>query len=448
MLSELKKIFNRTKVNLSNQAVVRLTSNKFLTALMVIRLQEKSRKYLAGGLLGYFYCSSRDLQINLKNSIILGRNAAHVNGSHHIERAFSNLETQVPLYVRNRLSNIREFYSKQTTFVSLLPAGWPRVDDEIGFPHAWHIAKSAEKAKVKYIDIATKYISGNPEISQQFDIDLEWSEIRATLENVAIDVLLISGNKRSYSEKVLAGLLELRVEHPNMKVCLLMLDDWNLDYCDLVEKWDPYVDYVIAYEFDSVVSKRANLKNAKVIVWPFPRNPALSKIKTSIEPLEYNFFASLYLNRLPWIYLIIRFIRRTVNKREFKALTSISAGKYRLTIRDYLEKFVGTNKAFFHFLERTPDAFTLTASVWDSFANGSLTIVQTDAINDPLDKFFVPGVHYLRFSCAHELKEIIQFLDDDESHARRIALAGQAYFTENYSPTVLFEDLSRAVNCP
>ena len=85
--------------------------------------------------------------------------------------------------------------------------------------------------------------------------------------------------------------------------------------------------------------------------------------------------------------------------------------------------------------------------MWDSFANGSLTIVQTDAINDPLDKFFIPGVHYLRFGCAHELKEVIQFLDDDESHAKRIALAGQAYFEENYGPTTLFEDLSRAVSC-
>ena len=85
--------------------------------------------------------------------------------------------------------------------------------------------------------------------------------------------------------------------------------------------------------------------------------------------------------------------------------------------------------------------FTLTASVWDSLANGSLVVVQTEKGNDPLEKFFIPGVHYLQFSCAHELKEIVKALSGDRKLASRIATTGHNYFLKHYNAVQLFSNL-------
>ena len=225
-----------------------------------------------------------------------------------------------------------------------------------------------------------------------------------------------------------------------------MLDDWNIEYSKLVERWDPYIDFALLYEYDSFVSKNVSLKHAQVMVWPFPRQSVYPNALVRNSPRDYNFFGSIYLNRLPWIFLINRFLIQLQDSRKFHALSSISAGNYKLTIRDYLQQFIGDHKAFFHFLERTPGTYTLTASVWDSLANGSLTIVQTDHTSDPLDKFFMPGVHYLRFSCSHELKEIIDMLNEHGDRGRQIAAAGYAHYLDNYSALKMFTRLVKELN--
>lgn len=441
MLRSLKKAFNKLKSFFSNLALERLVKKRFIIAFAMIKLQENSRKYLTGGLQGYFYCRTLNSRINLKNSIILGYRFQNKKCFHEVPRLERELNIGQSVYSRSFEILPQQSLANSHTLLSLLPAEWPRLKSEIGFPHAWHIVESARAAGVKLLDFPTHYISGNPENSQQHLIDLEWEEILGGLNGIQVDILVLSGNKRSYSDKITHGLDNLRVKNPDMKVCLLMLDDWNEEYCRLVEKWDAFIDFVLVYEFESYISKFAKMKNAQIVVWPFPRH-SIEIISDQIDrSSEYNFFGSLYLNRLPWLYLINRFISQTSDKVKFNALSSISAGNYRLTIEDYLKQFAGHNKIFFHFLERTPGAFTLTASVWDSLANGSLAIVQTESGKDPLEKFFIPGVHYLQFSCAHELKEIIQTLSEDKSLASRIAKSGHEYFLKHYNSVQLFSNL-------
>lgn len=436
MINSLLKQF---KLMLIFITVRSLTNGKKVLPLAMIQWKEKSKSYLSGGLLGYYFCHNQNCKMNLISMlrILYVRRLSYSCAS--LDAKPSDISK--PEFAKLLESTSGDYDFKEVKLLSLLPANWPRELEGKGFPHAWHLAESAKTSRVEFFDYPTNFISGNPNVNNIDDITKEWREINEFIDKIQPNLIILSGHKRSFSNKNINGLMRLRRNHPGVKVCLLLLDDWSLEYQAMIESWDNFVDYILVYEFESVLFNNVILKNAKFLIWPFPRKSVKPNSVTPVSKLSFNFYGSIYLNRLPWLLLLKSYLKKSKIDLDLIIDTGSLNAIHKLDIEQYLNKYVGSNKVFLHFLERTPNVYTFTSSVWDSFSHQSLVVVQTNFNNDPVQNFFKPGVHYLRFRCSHELIVLVDWINRNRLQAQEIAIAGNAYFKKNYNSNKLFSYL-------
>jgi hypothetical protein len=437
------KNFIRAKFRskLEHLTIKSVANGNSVLPLAMIKWKEKSKTYLSGGLLGYYLCHHQNYKINLTSML-------RIFYFRPVSCVCPSFYGKLPNLPKPEFAKILDSVSSDYDFgkvkmLSLLPASWPRKIEGKGFPHAWHLAESAKTSKINFFDYPTNFISGNPSVRSLSDIATEWEEINNFIDNIQPNIIILSGHKRSFSHNNIDGLIRLRGNHPGVKVCLLIIDDWSLEYQEMVEDWDEFVDYILVYEFDSILSKHALLTNAKFLIWPFPRQSVKANCSTHTNNLLYVFLGSIYLNRLPWLLLLQRQLNKSHINRAITMDTRNVAQTNKSNIKDYLTKLSGSHKVVFHFLERTPRVFTFTSSVWDSFSNNSLVVVQTDSKTDPVEKFFKPGIHYLRFQCHCELTMLIDWIHENKSQAQEIANVGHEFFIREYNSNKLFNYLFR-----
>lgn len=421
-----------------------IQGEKSFRPFVYLILQKMSRNYLAGGLAGYKYFYSRRIIVRFFDS--------------SIARAFwrSNLKKQreKDMFLEiQRLSKPQSHFSKvlnrnhvvgldklgSLRILSLLPQGWARTKEEIGFPHAYHLLMTAKIANVNVIDFPTKVISANPRSHDREAKISEWQRVEKTIIQSSPNFLLVSGHKRSFDPVNKEVIENLKVKY-DLKVLLLLLDDWSDEYVEMIEDWGNAVDKVLVYESNSVVSQ--SISSEKKLLWPFPRLVTINDITqtSTSHSLQIKFFGSTYLNRVAWL----SFTKRICSKYQnisFEFNSGASAGQYSLNVGDYLDSY-HQSRITIHFLERTPGVFTFTSSVWDAFAGGSLVIAQIGSNDDPISTFFRPGIDYLPFVTLNDLSSLIDKLSRSPDLAPQIASSGQRFLLANYNPRKMYSYLA------
>jgi hypothetical protein len=443
-LSSPKQILRIYREKLTYLALEEINKGKILIPFLYIAYQKRSKKYLIGGLAHYKYFPIKaKLASNLGSGsifralwVIYFKKQASTTHMARIQKSLSmpffnsSLEKSQQNHDELKISNFK--------LLSILPATWARNLDDRGFPHAYHFLQSAELAGVSILDFPTSAISSNPNNQTSEDKKHEWELIEELIVNHASKIVVISGHKRSFDSLNKDVLLGLKTKH-GLTILLLMLDDWSIDYLNVVQNWGEVIDKVLVYEVENIISKK--IDPSKVLVWPFPRLVKLSNrpknFKISFDAIK--FVGSPYLNRIPWLFFISLICRKNPGlKLKFDSATKI--GKHKKSVGDYFDLY-SQGEVTLHFLERTPNVYSFTSSVWDAFACGSLVIAQVGINHDPISDFFRPGIDYLPFTSLSELMMIFENLRLHPNLIEDIAISGQNFMKQNYNANKLFSYL-------
>jgi hypothetical protein len=426
--------------------ITKIKQRKIVLPLFYIIFRIYSRKYLSGGLFKYRYFQFEDkIYTKLPGTrfVLAIFVLFFTKGKHSPEYLQRSLIVHTPKYVEY----LKENKLKETSIdrsmlriMSLLPGVWARNQEDFGFPHFYHLSKSAELANVSISDFPTNFIVSNPSI-QDFDLKKEeWQKIEISIIKNQPNLVMISGHKRSFDDLGKDLLYSLKKKY-HFKVVLLMLDDWSIDYLKVVEKWDYVVDKVLIYESKCIISD--SLKPERILIWPFPRliQKVFSPVEEKFTLRKIKFIGSPYLNRVPWLYFFSIITQKYPNVNlEFNV--PIKIGSHPNSIQNYLSSYASGDVSV-HFLERTPNIYTFTSSIWDAFSGGSLVIAQIGHNHDPISDFFRPGIDYIPFRTVEELKAIIDRLFHCPELILEISNSGQSFMKENYNANDLYDYLAR-----
>ena len=420
----------------------------FILPFIYIYLQRFSKKYLVGGLRGYKIFSSNDkFFIQSLNQNFL--RASYMINSRKIQIKLTNLTNKkihksLPYYANiiNSGSLLNSSDKNKLKILTLLPKPWARNIQDFGFSHTYHILKTAELVNLSIIDNPTISISSNP-LGQLVETKKkEWDLIEDRIIEYSPNIIIISGHKRSFDPLNKATLIKLKTKY-NIKVLLLMLDDWSDEYSEVVKKWGEAVDKILVYETKCAVSSSVSVD--KILIWPFPR---LLRFTNANEILyssfdKIKFIGSPYLNRIPWLFFIsIACLKYPNLKLDINSSSKI--GEHPKTVGDYLNSY-SAGDVTLHFLERTPDIYTFTSSVWDAFSGGALVIAQVGEKYDPIADFFRPGIDYLPFTTLNELLEIIDKLYLYPDLIYKISKSGKDFMADNYNANKLYNYLAKEI---
>ena len=443
-LSTPKQMLRIYREKLTYLALEEINKGKILIPLLYIAYQKRSKKYLIGGLAQYTYFPIKTKSASNSSSgsifralwVILFKKQASTTHTSSIKKSLG-----MPFFnsgLEKSQQNHGDLKTSSFKLLSLLPAAWARSLDDHGFPHAYHFLQSAELARVSIFDFPTRAISSNPISQTSKDKKHEWKLIEELIVNHAIKIIVISGHKRSFDTLNKDILFELKTKY-GLTILLLMLDDWSSDYLNVVQNWDEVIDKVLVYEVENTISK--NFNPSKVLVWPFPRIVKLSNPSRTFQKSfdAIKFVGSPYLNRIPWLFFISLICRKNPGL-ELKFDSATKIGKHKKSVGDYFDLY-SQGEVTLHFLERTPNVFSFTSSVWDAFAGGSLVIAQVGINHDPISDFFRPGIDYLPFTSLSELLIIFENLRLHPNLIGDIAISGQNFMKQNYNAHKLFNYL-------
>lgn len=439
-----KSLLRIYRENLTYLALKKISKRKVIFPFLYITYQKRSKKHLVGGLhqYKYFTTPSKSLFYLGSGSVLRALwviffkkqvSATHIAKIMHPQSTSlfnSNLEKFQQTHGDHKIGSFK--------LLSLLPATWARNLDDHGFPHAYHFLQSAKRANVSIFDFPTRAISANPISQTSTDKKKEWELIEELIIKTSSKILVISGHKRSFDSFNLEILLRLKNKH-SLTILLLMLDDWSTNYLNVVQSWGNVIDKVLVYEFENTITKEFD--PSKVLVWPFPRLAKLSNLSKSYKKSfdAIKFVGSPYLNRIPWLFFISIICRKIPGlKLDFDSAAKI--GEHKKSVGDYLE-FYSQGEVTLHFLERTPNVYSFTSSVWDAFAGGALVIAQVGVNHDPISDFFRPGIDYLPFTSLSELLVILETLQSHPNLIEDIAISGLDFMKQNYSASKLFNYL-------
>lgn len=410
--------------------------NRFIYILFVIFIRSFSNRHTLGGLKGYILS-----EIKL-SPIKVFRLAHNLWWPQSVEfESYVAPKSTVPTYLVQHVpkpsSNSKCF--SNLNIVVIVPDSWSHKVTDYGFPHLLHLQGSA------------KYVGANFStfhLSQVLDKNLDDSFLHQIiyLQTLSPDVIFISGHKNSYSKAIESFLMKLK-KSVKAKFFMIFLDDWSLDYAKIPLQWSRVIDYFLVYEYNSCIenySKEVDLLQ-RIRVEPFPR-AELIDIETdnliySDASIKFGFSGSLYLNRLPWLLTIKKHLQERKASIPLEIVATNSPGRHKNSIEQYLAFFQDRNRFVFHFLERTPNIFSFTSSVWDAFSCGSLVVAQVGPLHDPIEDFFIPGEHYLRFSNKSQLKIILDKLIYEPEFGKRIAKSGHEFWQKHYTGEIFYERL-------
>jgi hypothetical protein len=439
--------FRQARQRIAEFAISLIAEEKFLIPFLYLCIQKFSKNYLSGGIFGYkYFHSGRILQKIFDRSIFRAfmlisfdkRNKRvdklEFPGTNESTTYFSNIIQQSYSDNRDKLNQLR--------ILSLLPSGWARTKNEMGFPHAYHLSLTARQTEISYFDLPTKAISANPRMQVQRVKEREWQEVEDLVDKYSINTLLVSGHKRSFDPVNKQALGRIKAKY-DVKVLLLMLDDWSNEYLEVVENFGNVIDKVLVYDKECIVAN--SISTDRYLLWPFPRyicKKEKSQNSTS-ENIKIKFIGSAYLNRMPWLTLLKKLSTRYPNLN-LDLSTAVKTGQYSLTAGQYLDLYCQSDLTI-HFLERTPGVFTFTSSLWDAFAERSLVIAQVGSDHDPIAAFFRPGLDYLPFQSIPDLQEIVYNLNRFPESIKKISTSGHKFMLDNYNPHNMFNYLADAL---
>ena len=437
--------FRKYRESVTKLVLDKISKNQLLIPFLYLLLQKISKNHLAGGLSGYQYFHSKQFiwkffDRSIARGFWVSTSNRHKKSIQWMDKYVVNKsETYFSELLKQSETNEIDSSSKLSV-LSLLPAGWARSRDNIGFPHTYHIIMTAKIADVKLVDLPTNKISANPKSQEQMIKELEWQSVEKAITQFLPNILLISGHKRSFDSFNKEFLIYLKSKY-NLKVLLLLLDDWSTEYVEMIENWGDAMDKVLIYEENCVVTQK--ISSDKLFLWPFPRLVSTNQnLKVfNYESLRIRFFGSVYLNRIPWLTFIKKICSKYPNL-VLEVNSGAKASQYSLNVGQYLDSY-SQSEITIHFLERTPGVFTFTSSVWDAFAGGSLVIAQVGSEFDPISTFFRPGIDYLPFASLSELSKIIDELYRFPGLVTQIAASGRDFMLTNYNPKRMYSYLAR-----
>jgi hypothetical protein len=442
LINALRSKFRNFRGDLKYLVLTCISNKKFMIPFCFLLLQKLSRNHLSGGLLGYKYFDSKKIYSKFFNGSIL--KALWVSSKvkqPDKKNNFCNSNIVTSTYFASLVDSSSEAKDdKQFRMLSILPSAWGRNKNDYGLPHCYHILTTAERAMISFFDLPTESISSNP-LTKNTDSKLEeWKKIENAIIKFAPNVLMISGHKRSFDPLNKNIILNLKTKY-NFKVILLLLDDWSIEYLNVVNNWGDSIDKVLVYEKNSIVSAFSN--EDKILIWPFPR---LVNTDTTNKFLDSNIFdikfiGSTYLNRISWLTFIAKICSKYENINLDLSSILKSHDNFK-TIGEYLDMYAFSDVTL-HFLERTPGVFGFTSSVWDAFAGGALVIAQVGPENDPISDFFRPGTDYLPFNSVYELREILDYLHKNPHRIREISKSGNDFMIENYNEKKMYNYLAK-----
>ena len=351
-----------------------------------------------------------------------------------------------PIFIKELLDKKSEPNpGSQPNYLTLFPSNFGKNLSEKKLPQLFNLINSAQEAGVSLHSFDSDVVSNAGKFLDSIAIEKEWQEIENIIVENSISALVILGHKRSFCLANSLALDAIRRRH-KIKVLLYVTDNWNAEYVSMIENWEPFIDLIISYDY-KIYEMLATEIHEKVLVWPvFPLATTKANLSNNFCQPLYYFGGTCYLNRWVWSLIISTWLRFTkansgvifdYNLQPIDG--SQGSGK---TIGEYRDNYSGNNKIALHFLERHPNIYILTSSVWDSFAGGSLVLAQIGKEYDPISSFFHKGQHYLAFTDLEDLVEILGKIDRNPEWAYRIASSGHDYFRDNYSPRNLWQMLN------
>ncbi len=437
----IRKYTHKTRLRLNVKLAEGIENRNFLFISLILAYRTLSERHTLGGLKGYSINGLGKVDLRFT-----GRSWRRIRERNWvIERGFASEDQPTPRYIEINRSNLGFAKEKIDTLkiLAILPSDWSRDVDEFGFPHYLHLRRAAENLGVKFASLKLEETLRDIARSKA-------PNVIKTIDEISPNLIFISGHKNSYKREFANFLLQLKSGR-ELKLVMLFLDDWSLEYGNMALAWSEIVDLFLPYEFDSFVASQiaASGRDIRYEVEPFPRAEfGLVQKEQYLDAkgkVKINFIGSLYLSRAPWLWIISRYLSTYWPDVEISIQSNFGPGKHQRTIKEYFELYSSKDTVYIHFLERTPNVFSFTSSVWDAFSSGSLVMVQVGKDNDPLQDFFVPKVHYLRFSSIDELCTTLDFLCENPGQVIKIANAGFAFWRQNYSGNAFFNKLSNFV---
>lgn len=440
-LSSIFVLFRGVSFNLRIKMQERLLKaiheENFIFIRMLLFVRSFSNRYALGGIRGY---SVNGKKIN-PFQILFNISSLHLLLNKKTVLA-KKLGIQVPIHFKKYNSNqkVRKKSIDNLRILAIVPDDWSSNIDDYGFPHLLHLKGSATNVGANFKHLYLSKILSDVS-AKNFTFQIR------KVQTFRPNLILVSGHKNSYSKELERFFAQLK-KAIDIKIFMIFFDDWNDDYARIPRQWSSVVDYFLLYEYNSYVEQvvqREGGLSGRLLVAPIPRAELLTE-KSSFghgreNSVRFGFIGSIYLNRLPWLYAIKHFLSNQETYIPLEIVSSQSPGNHRKTIEQYLKFFQDKNKFVFHFLERTPNVFSFTSSVWDAFSVGSLVIAQVGTLHDPIEEFFLPGVHYLRFSNGLQLSEILVKLIHDPQSGIEIANSGHIFWRQNYSGRTFYEKL-------
>ena len=366
-----------------------------------------SKNYLSFGIKGYKYFRRRKVVVD----------QAEVLHSHRRNQL--------------KLENLKGNTFTGMFVLNLFPATFPRTAESEGLPFAYFLKKSTTNVSLKYDDLPTEYISNYLSKDDYINLHKEIRSIEEYIQENKVSHIFWYAHKRSATEFNVQFLRNLREKYGVQVICWLT-DNWNTEYVQLANLYGDFADLILVNDFNEYFALQVNENVDYRVLWQ-PRPKPLRQVNFKSTSLDQKFIfqGTYYLNRIPWLVLISSVLAKAGKKLHHNGNSNT---QYTLSIEDYLRTYSSGQTISFHFLERTPGVYSLTASIWDAISQGSLVIVQTCLEQDPLESFFIPDEHYLRFESYSDLKSLISRIISDSDFATSIAMNGFSYYHKNYTP--------------
>jgi len=366
-----------------------------------------SKNYLSFGIKGYKYFRKRNVVVN------------------QAEVLHSRRRNQL------KLENLEGNDFTGMFVLNLFPAIFPRTAESKGLPFAYFLKESTTHISLKYDDFPTKYISNYLSKDDYINLHEEMKSIEIYIQEHEVSHIFWYAHKRSATKLSVQFLRNLREKYGVQVICWLT-DNWSIEYVQLANLYSDFADLILVNDFSECFELQVNQKVDYRVLWQ-PRPKPISPHNFNSTSLEQKFFfqGTYYLNRIPWLVLISAVLAKAGKKLHHNGNSNT---QYALSIEDYLSTYSSGQAISFHFLERTPGIYSLTASIWDAISQGSLVIVQTCIEQDPLESFFIPDEHYLRFESYSDLKSLMSRIISDSNFATSIAMNGFSYYHKNYTP--------------
>lgn len=342
---------------------------------------------------------------------------------------------QSKILVSQRRSQLTSTYLERNNFASfcvlnLFPTTFPRTAESKGLPFAYFLSQSAEEIKLQYYDYPTQYLSNYLSKNDIMNLEQEMTIVEDFIRVNKVSHILWYAHKRSATKLNIEFLKKLRDKH-HVKVICWLTDNWNIEYVELANLYGDLAELILVNDFNPYFELLVNENVQYRVLWQSrPKPLQRSNLQSTYLNQNFIFQGTYYLNRIPWLVLISKVLAKTGKKLQHRGNSNTL---YSLSVDDYLKTYSTGQTFSFHFLERTPGIYSLTASIWDAFSQGSLVIVQTCLKQDPLENFFTPDEHYLRFETYADLKILISRILSDSNFAASIADNGFNYYSKNYN---------------